>query len=198
MSIKEQQRQEREQRIMTVVSEIIREAGYDGLNMDLVAERVGVSKPTLYQHFRGKEDMVVQTIIRSMEQMVEYILTVESGSPLARVERIMTYMLESQFDGNTFPVDMMLDQFVTLLYTHPDMIRYTERVNTLLRSLLREAQLQGEVADDLKLDSILRMMYSLQSSVGIRAQEYQKPTYLQQIAADVVKIFIRGISRPPA
>ena len=42
------------------------EKGYDGTGVDQIAEAVGIKAPSLYKHFKGKED-ILNTIIDSAE-----------------------------------------------------------------------------------------------------------------------------------
>ena len=42
------------------------EKGYDGTGVDQIAEAVGIKAPSLYKHFKGKED-ILDTIIDSAE-----------------------------------------------------------------------------------------------------------------------------------
>jgi AcrR family transcriptional regulator len=52
----------REAEILTVVSNLLAEVGYDGITFELVARQAGASKPTLYRRWRTKRDMVVAAI----------------------------------------------------------------------------------------------------------------------------------------
>ena len=59
LSYKERSRLRREQDILRTAARMIRDNGYANLNMDDLADEVGISKPTLYQHFKGKDDKKV-------------------------------------------------------------------------------------------------------------------------------------------
>ena len=52
-SYKEIERQRREEDILHVAERLLLERGYGNLNMDELADAVGISKPTLYQHALG-------------------------------------------------------------------------------------------------------------------------------------------------
>ncbi|HKD87580.1 MAG TPA: TetR/AcrR family transcriptional regulator, partial [Streptosporangiaceae bacterium] len=45
--------------------------GYHAAAMDEIAERAGVSKPVLYQHFPGKLDLYLALLDESVEQLVQ-------------------------------------------------------------------------------------------------------------------------------
>lgn len=42
------------------------EKGYDGVGVDLIAENAGIKGPSLYKHFKGKED-ILDSIIQKVE-----------------------------------------------------------------------------------------------------------------------------------
>lgn len=55
-------RAERERQMIAVAEEIFAERGYQASSMDEIAERVGVSKPMLYEYFGSKEGLLVSCI----------------------------------------------------------------------------------------------------------------------------------------
>jgi len=54
---KQQEIRDRERQILDVARTILIERGYLGLTMELIAEAMGCSKGTIYQHFTCKEDI---------------------------------------------------------------------------------------------------------------------------------------------
>ncbi len=47
--------------------------GYHAAAMDEIAERAGVSKPVLYQHFPGKQELYLALLDESVERLVEAV-----------------------------------------------------------------------------------------------------------------------------
>lgn len=54
------------ERILYAALDLISEKGYDGVGVDLIAENAGLKGPSLYRHYKGKED-----IFHSLIDMVE-------------------------------------------------------------------------------------------------------------------------------
>ena len=46
------------ERILDAALILFSEKGYDGVGMDLIAETVGLKGPSLYRHYKGKEDIL--------------------------------------------------------------------------------------------------------------------------------------------
>jgi AcrR family transcriptional regulator len=64
------------------------ERGYTATSVEDIAERAGVSKPILYEHFGGKEGLYAVVVDREMEHVVALISeAIASGTPRERVER---------------------------------------------------------------------------------------------------------------
>ncbi|MFI1018773.1 TetR/AcrR family transcriptional regulator [Streptomyces sp. NPDC020965] len=57
---------DRKDRIVTAASDLFRERGYHNVSVADVAEAVGITAPALYRHFRGKPDLLLQVVTRTM------------------------------------------------------------------------------------------------------------------------------------
>lgn len=49
-------------RILDSALTLFSEKGYDGVGVDLIAENAGIKGPSLYKHFKGKEDILGELI----------------------------------------------------------------------------------------------------------------------------------------
>ena len=60
------------QRILDEALTLFAENGYDGTGVDLIAERVGIRGPSLYKHYKGKEEILNALIDAAEERYEEY------------------------------------------------------------------------------------------------------------------------------
>ena len=60
----------RRRQLLTAAQEVFVENGYHAAAMDDIAERAGVSKPVLYQHFPGKLELYLALLDMHVEDMV--------------------------------------------------------------------------------------------------------------------------------
>ena len=60
------------ERILDEALTLFAEKGYDGTSMDLIAERVGIKGPSLYKHYKGKEEILNVLIDAAEERYEEY------------------------------------------------------------------------------------------------------------------------------
>jgi AcrR family transcriptional regulator len=76
---------------------VMTDYGWHGLTMDKVAERAGVSKGTLYNYFRDKEDLVKLVMIHFTSDVEEKIKTIinDNDSGLEALKEIIREGLDS-------------------------------------------------------------------------------------------------------
>src|ERR1700722_6081564 len=63
-------RDERRGQLLMAASDIFVDRGYHYAGMDEIAERAGVSKPVLYQHFSSKRGLNLSVLQRHVENLV--------------------------------------------------------------------------------------------------------------------------------
>jgi AcrR family transcriptional regulator len=66
-------RHERRRQLLDAALEVFVSQGYHAAAMDEIAERAGVSKPVLYQHFPGKLDLYLALLDQSVDALVETV-----------------------------------------------------------------------------------------------------------------------------
>jgi AcrR family transcriptional regulator len=64
-------RRERRAQLMESALEVFVAQGYHAAAMDDIAERAGVSKPVLYQHFPGKLDLYLALLDQSCDTIID-------------------------------------------------------------------------------------------------------------------------------
>ncbi len=66
-------RHERRRQLLDAALEVFVSQGYHAAAMDEIAERAGVSKPVLYQHFPGKLELYLALLDESVDTLVETV-----------------------------------------------------------------------------------------------------------------------------
>jgi AcrR family transcriptional regulator len=66
-------RHERRRQLLDAALEVFVSQGYHAAAMDEIAERAGVSKPVLYQHFPGKLELYLALLDESVDALVETV-----------------------------------------------------------------------------------------------------------------------------
>jgi AcrR family transcriptional regulator len=58
------------ERIREAAIELFGENGYDGTSMSQLADRVGIAKPSLYNYYRSKEELLLDLVEAGLEQWI--------------------------------------------------------------------------------------------------------------------------------
>ncbi|MEU0463172.1 MULTISPECIES: TetR/AcrR family transcriptional regulator [unclassified Amycolatopsis] len=82
--------------ILTAAGEILAERGYAGCSVSAVAEQAGVATGTVYRHFPGKAELVVELFRNVVNHEVEAVRQAAErpGSPAERVAAIVETFAE--------------------------------------------------------------------------------------------------------
>jgi AcrR family transcriptional regulator len=64
-------KRKRRAQLLAVARDVFAANGYHATAMDEIAERAGVSKPVLYQHFPGKLELYIALLETNVEQLVD-------------------------------------------------------------------------------------------------------------------------------
>src|SRR5689334_482556 len=100
-SYKERERNRREEEILATAERLLVERGYANLNMDELADVVGISKPTLYQHFKSKDELAAQVFLRGYYATEKFLAEPLDGPAIERLKSLTRWWLTKRFaSGN--------------------------------------------------------------------------------------------------
>jgi len=89
-------RAEREQQILDAALAVFSERGFQNASMDVVAERVGVTKPVLYTHFGSKDGLLLACIARARAELLE--VTAAAAASAGGPEEMLRRGTQAFFD----------------------------------------------------------------------------------------------------
>jgi AcrR family transcriptional regulator len=99
-SLREKQRQERQELILQAAEQVFDEKGYRDTSMDEIAARVGIGTATIYSHFASKEELMIAAILergfQKGRQYVEEISTAET-SATDKLCKIFRFLVSGEF-----------------------------------------------------------------------------------------------------
>ncbi|AUH69733.1 MULTISPECIES: TetR/AcrR family transcriptional regulator [Gordonia] len=94
---------QRRLQLIEVARGLFAERGFEGTSIEEIAQRAGVSKPIVYEHFGGKEGLYAVVVDREMETLLEMVTSsLTKNRSLYRIQQValalLTYM-EERTDG---------------------------------------------------------------------------------------------------
>ncbi len=197
-SYKARERQRREDDIIRAAARLLHERGYASLNMDELAETVGISKPTLYAHFKSKDDLVVQVIVRNFHTVDDYLAQPPQGTTLDRLGEVLRRLIKTRRTPGHF-LGMPNPELMRMLHAHPLLEASRRRIDSALFALVEEGKANGEITPDLPTDMIVRALFCLQGVVFGRPPEVclilDDEEALDQAIDHLIRLFLHGIAR---
>jgi AcrR family transcriptional regulator len=135
--------------------EVLLESGVDGVTLEEVAARSGVAKSTLYRHFGSKEQLVAT----AAQGCVTEHPTPDTGNLADDLEFLFLRYQETD-EKQRFP--QLLPMLIDAGNRDPQMQAVVDAVleerRRPMRTVLQLAQLRGEIARDLDLDTAMAMI----------------------------------------
>ncbi|MPY86189.1 MAG: TetR family transcriptional regulator, partial [Actinophytocola sp.] len=64
---------QRREQLLDIGRALFAERGFDGTSIEEIANRAGVSKPVVYEHFHSKEGLYAVVVDREMEELLDAI-----------------------------------------------------------------------------------------------------------------------------
>jgi len=187
-------RQVREDDILKAAHELMAAQGLDAMTMDDLAERAGVSKPTLYQYFPSKEAVAVQTVIRMITRVGVCVSAVDARLPaIARIERVVRRVLELRFAPDHPMLGLSSAPLKPLIRTHPEYIAQHRRIVETLTAWMDEAQAAGDVDRLLSPRVLVQMLFSLLRDTDFEEIVAGDARRADEVAYTLSATFINGI-----
>jgi AcrR family transcriptional regulator len=192
-SYQERVRERREQDILRAASHLIHQHGYSNFSMDGLADEVGISKSTLYQHFNSKEDMVRRVVLKGFMRMQDYMDDAD-GEPIDCLESLMRYLLQSAHAPDGFATTLVRDEVMALFRHHPEIRQQTQKAYTHLNQWIDSARQQGQIRDDLANAVVVSTMFGMISVLDTPASILDDPLSSDAIIDQAVSIWRQGVS----
>ena len=145
-------------RVIEAVLDELATSGRDGLSMDRIAKRAGVSKVTIYRRWHTKDDLLVA----AYQQLSRPFPDLDTGTLTGDLDALLTVVLDGAAD-HRYPV--VLTELVAAATTDPDLRPHLHTVSdnwqTGIRDMLTAAQQRGELDADVATDLLAEIISAL-------------------------------------
>lgn len=150
--------------------DLFRQLGYDGATLSKISQATGLGRASLYHHFPGGKDEMVNTVLIALEQELEQIVleTLRSeGDVLTRVQK-MCDRISIAYNGGQKPC------LLAALMLDSAKVMFQDRVQSLLQlwieviaTVLMEAGMDKELAWQRGEDGVIAIQGALVLSQGL-------------------------------
>jgi AcrR family transcriptional regulator len=143
--------EERRQEILDAVLRCFSRTGYNGTSMDDVVEESGLSKGTLYWHFKNKRELFMAAFDRVINRMLEpFMQLFEADVPvierLKLFEQSSSHMINAEQELATMPMNFLLEIWQDEEFVRHYLNMLEEFVDNV-REMIREGIENGELRE---------------------------------------------------
>ena len=195
--IREKQLQKRKQETLDVALRLLMQRGYTNLNMDELAEEAGISKPTLYQYFDGKEDLMAKAMGRMFEKLEEQVSEPSDASPLEQLEFFLRSMLKARSEQRFVMAPADVETLRFMREHHPSIVKHLAATRNKLDQLVRKAQAAGQIEPSLPSWVVVNAIFSLQRIINhpfVKDEPQRSEAELAAAVESIVRIFKHGVA----
>lgn len=185
---------ETREKILAKASEMLLSLGIRNVTMDLLYESLGMSKRTIYEHFRNKEELVIESIhFIIVENNKELLEIIESSENV--VEAIYLITLRQEQYRREFPKVFVEDikKYFPLVqasfFSNKDRLKQFSASYTLLEKGLKEEIFCKDLRIDLVDNFIHEIISMIHTSDRIRLL---KPSD-REVACSIFIPYLKGI-----
>ncbi len=173
------------------------EHGYRSTSMDDIAEAVGISKATLYQHFTSKIDIATAVMIGGVAGFVDWLehgpeRHVTPGEWLVLILREIITMIDHH-NSAVFGRTALAMEVFTKMRDRPEYAQISERMLTMLAQAVQAAQASGDVAAEYPPSLVVQMMFNLSETVHYQHLKSEPTETLERVSALIVSAFFNGV-----
>lgn len=200
-TLKEKQRQEREQLILKTAEEVFIANGYFDTSIDEIAARVGIGKGTVYLHFPSKEDLVVAILTRDMEAFLQAVDDAVSAPPSLTASEKLKSILHFMYNGFYSKRARLLSS----IYHSPDLQRFFMQrkestrelwgqLATRIKAILEEGKEAGEFDRGIPTSVMLNAFFCLQSPRTYETLVVGEQMSPEELVKHLGEIYFKGIA----
>jgi AcrR family transcriptional regulator len=195
--LRQRRRELLREEILEATHLLMAERGYAAMSMDELAARVGVSKPTLYNQFPTKEDLVAAMAAQLLERVFADVAGAEPGqSPLARLCGLLHAIVRIQVERRAAAMQLWMPEIIEILERSPATREHLLNVDRVVVGLVGEAVAAGEIDPAADVASVVRVFFALVCAPSLGRHSCVPPADPARMADTVVAIFRGGVTAP--
>ena len=194
LSFKNQAFKLRENAILDAATAVLSQKGYDLMTMDDVAGMVGISKPSLYKHFKSKEELIGQALIRLLDGALEYVAALDTAlSPLQKLSALLEWALRVRLGGGLPFLPSTSPHVRDMLIRNVKYMLRIMKLNRQLEALVKLAQQEGQLNRELPTDVILFSYYARTCDPAVEYLQKYSKMEPEDIVRHMLKVSFDGL-----
>ena len=198
LSFKDQAFKLREDAILDAATRTLASKGFDLMTMDDVALEVGISKPSLYKHFKSKEDLAGAAMVRLLDGAQDFLdARPQNEPPLAQLSALLEWAMRVRLGGGLPFLPSASPQVREMLTRNLRYVAAVIKLNSQLKKRVQAAKKAGQLRNDLPDDVVLFSYYARTCDPAVEYLRLYTKMDTEAIVAHMLSVCFEGL-RPPA
>lgn len=181
--------------------------GFRATSLDRVAEVAGVTKGAIYHYFKGKEDLLLQSLNHWMRSSLQFPVDLASrdqGAASTRLRLLLRHMWEVALKSDITQLIRLIEG--ELVPDHPELMAQWQEQSIapmfeLLDGVVEDGKASGEFRKDVDTPVVVRFLVLGISKIAVAASESKMSEFAQypsdRIIDSVMDVLFRGLSTTP-
>ncbi|WP_395007553.1 TetR/AcrR family transcriptional regulator [Undibacterium sp.] len=194
LNFKDQAFRLREDAILDATTSVLASKGFDLMTMDDVASLIGISKPSLYKHFKSKEDLVGAALIRLLDgastQLESFPVEYTAKEKLSA---LLEWALRVRLDGGLPFLPSTSNAVREMLMRNLKYVGRVIKLNSQLEKLVVTAQKDGDLSKELSSDVILFSYYARSCDPAVEYLQRFSKMDTNAIVENMLRVCFQGL-----
>ncbi|MDR3427538.1 MULTISPECIES: TetR/AcrR family transcriptional regulator [Silvimonas] len=196
LSFKDQAFKLREDAILDATTRTLASKGFDLMTMDDIAAEVGISKPSLYKHFKSKDDLVGEAMIRLLDAALVWFAALPPDlTPAEKLRGLLAWALQIRLEGGLPLMPSTSPQVRDMLTRNMRYVTRVLKLNGVLEKTVQKAKAKGELRSNLPDQVILFSYYSRTCDPAVDYLRLYAKMDDDKIIAHMIDVFFEGVSQ---
>ncbi len=176
----QKQWEDRQTAILDALERLSAERGFAAVTMDDLADAVGISKATLYQHFESKDAMLIALMAQQEDLFIAWVDQTAGQPPIERLLHVMRRLMEGHISPLRGLVSLGREDVLPIFNRTEALIARHDQIIALLTGIVQQGQAEGAIAADLVPHEIIGALLALSN---ISMGEYEPPECNRELNA---------------
>jgi AcrR family transcriptional regulator len=194
LNFKDQAFRLREDAILDATTSVLASKGFDLMTMDDVANLIGISKPSLYKHFKSKEDLVGAALIRLLDGASAQLEAFPAEyTAKEKLSALLEWALRVRLDGGLPFLPSTSNAVREMLMRNLKYVGRVIKLNSQLEKLVVAAQKNGDLSAKLSSDVILFSYYARSCDPAVEYLQRFSKMDTNAIVENMLRVCFQGL-----
>lgn len=173
--------------------------GYEGTTMTMIANAVGIKKPSLYSHYSSKEQIFKDILDKEVSDYIDFLHGSITKEDIAVKDKLYKLLVEHALGDDEDSMDFY---YRFIKYQPAGLVDYVvgkfaemeQGTQEIFESILKQGKENGEIDPVLSNSQIYKTYFLLVDGLSTMPKEYKNKMNNQELLG-IWEVFFRGIRK---